>query len=296
MKNTLKALTVLTLALSPITVAHATNNPYLGSNVTRTYDLADLMNKPGQLDIGKQDMFILDMPETVTEVVASKEGLLQVEVMDNLVMLTAKKTTGSTPLMIRLESGKYAMWQVRAVPGGNTLKRIQVLDHPNTDVTKPNLGSLPISPVQNTTVITTSPTVDTTPQNGPELASARQNLNAAISSVQSLKTQSAPVKDAPAELHVKAVKQNAEKSTALVLTLSNGLGRDVTLDAKYLKVRVNGQTLDAQATTLSLTAGSTSFALVTLPQAVQADAVVTVEWLAYDSVTKVYYRLSARVA
>lgn len=124
---TLGSILALTLPLALSSAdAQAFNPNYsnqLGNSITREYDMLTLRTRKAIVEVGKDNATILDFPDTVTEVISpdkSLDGILKVEVLDNLVMLSTESTRGAGPLIVRLANRDLAFFQVKITPTADT--------------------------------------------------------------------------------------------------------------------------------------------------------------------------------
>lgn len=101
----------LASAQSPDAPANA-SNPYLGGNITREYRALDLKNSYGILDVAVGEIWVLNLPDDVTDVVTSREGVLQFNQRGPRVVVGALASSGSYPMLVMTADSVY-FFQVR---------------------------------------------------------------------------------------------------------------------------------------------------------------------------------------
>lgn len=133
----LTILAALALAASHGTTS-AASNPNLGPNITRTYTTAELSSAYGILQIGKDELWMLNFPDTVTDVLTTREGVLDTKMMGSTVALAAILPSGSLPVAIKLANGltQYFLVTLSASHGGG-VRNIVVRDATGAEPSPP---------------------------------------------------------------------------------------------------------------------------------------------------------------
>lgn len=268
----LTAALIASVAQAQQTPVPTSVNPYLGTNITRTYSINELMNRPGLLTLGKGDMIFLDYDSDVDVIVTPQAALMDIpEPLGNLVVLTGKVSSGTAQLMIRLTNGKYTPFMINFTPGSNTMKRIRITDLPAVDFAQP--------------VVQTPVASGSLPQyaaGGPNTYDLTRFLPAATT---------APLnRTQPSWLA--AGLSNQQNTVAI--TITNGGPRELRLSSKDLQLNVEGRAVPVNLSS-DLTVGSGQTQVVTLPlgSAVSPDADLSATWLAYDAGANTYYNVTA---
>ncbi len=282
-----KRLLPLALLLSPLAAAQSAPNPYLGANITRTYTLDDLMTRPGLIRLGKGDMVVIDLPSDVSAVVTPQAGSMDIPApLGNVVVLTAKVSSGSAQMLVQLDSGKYANFALNFTSGGNGMKRVLVTDSPNIEyaptVSTPQNSSMPAytAPSPASAPITVVPT---TP------ASASPAALAPLKTIQA----TLPISRAQPEWLLATAKINSSTlGDSVAVTITNIGTRAVTFTPDAT-LTVDGQAMRGNADgNLTVQAGQSRSFLVNLPARVTPNASVTLDWAAFDQGSNTYYHVT----
>ena len=98
----------------------APNSSYMGSNITRVYNAEDLMTSYAKLDVRMGQIWVITMPDTVTDVITSREGVLQFSRRGQRVVVGALASSGTYPMLVMTQDNVY-FFQVTLGPnsGGN---------------------------------------------------------------------------------------------------------------------------------------------------------------------------------
>lgn len=106
-----KPMFILLAALSMATAQAATTptptNNYLSGNITRTYNAEDLKTRSALLDVSIGDIWVLNLPDTVTDVITTKEGVFQFKQSGSTVILGALVTSGTYPVLVTTQDANY---------------------------------------------------------------------------------------------------------------------------------------------------------------------------------------------
>lgn len=299
-----KLILLATLSLSTAfaqATAPAGSNPYLGANITRTYSLDDLMNRPGLITLGKGDMLILDLPSDVTAIVTPQAAMMDIpEPLGNVVVLTGKVSTGKAQLFVQLENGKFAPFLVTFTPGGNGMKRIRILDEPRIDYAQP----IPAPTPQVTTMPAYTAPAGAAPIFTPSTASAkpavttpdRQQIQGVLAPVTALPASVPTLTRAqPTWLQLTPYLSSEQRADVLTLKVSNGGARPLVFSGRDVVVTVDGrQVLVTMAQEVRVQPGETQMVDMVLTDRVEPGAKVNLDWLAFDAGANAYYRVAAR--
>lgn len=269
----------------------ANPSPYLGSNITRTYNVEDLMTRPGLLKIGKGDMIVLDFPAAVTAIITPQAAMLDIpEPIGNIAVLTGKVASGSAQMMVQLDNGKYATFQISFTAGGNGMKRIKVQDIPATDYAQPvadapaAASAFPVISAPVTPAALPAPSQPAPSQPG---AAGSGSLN-----VGTFPTQGAAALNRPQPAWLR-LDSSVKSGGALTVTVSNSGVRPITLNTKDLYITDQGRSMPVtydQDVTVNASASQTF--IIPLPEQASISSGIKVDWLAFDTGANTYYALS----
>lgn len=187
MKRLTLALSVGTL-LGSIAYASPTQGDlkpsiYMGGNITRTYQADDLKRTYGILSMSVGEIWVLNLPDTVTDVITTRDGVLQFSRRGNRVVVGAIASSGTYPIVVQTDDSLY-FFQAQLSPSkGGGIHNIVVEASPPANEQEPQSGAaaqpaplrtsqlripaqvLPISPV-------VSSVQAPTPQSAPRQAEA----------------------------------------------------------------------------------------------------------------------------
>lgn len=306
MRRPFLAVLFLTSALSPVLAQSA---PPLGANITRTYDVTDLMTRPALLTLGKGDMLILDLPGDVSAVVTPQASSLDIpEPLGNVVVMTAKVSTGKAQIFVQLQSGKYASFLVNFVPGGSGMKRVKITDDPDPDLAQPRATParpptsrslatppaggadvpprafapipVPASATPAADPVSTPSTSDVIPPAAPPTA-----VTPVVASL---------TRPQPDWLRLGARVEHEPRADVLIVTLANVGTRTLHVGAEDAVVTVDGRrvlaTLDAE---VDVRPRAIENVRLTLAERVAPGSVVRVTWTGRDEGLRTTYRFSA---
>ena len=284
-------------ALAQVT-APAGSNPYLGANITRIYSLDELANRPGLLTLGKGDLFMLDFPADVTTVVTPQAATMDIpEPLGNVVVMTAKVSSGSAQVLVQLENGKYATFIVKFTPGGSGMKRIKVIDEPKTDYAQPIPAPVPAvtaMPSFTAPTMTGAPifTPSTASQPAPVASDGRQQVQNVLAPVASLPSAVQTITRAQPDWLRLSTHLSSEGMT---VSVTNGGARPLVFSGKDVVVTVDGrQVLVTSAQEVRVQPGETQEVNLVLTERVTPGAVMNLDWLAFDAGANAYYRVATR--
>ena len=139
----------LASAQSPDVPAANASNPYLGGNITREYRASDLKNSYGILDVAVGEIWVLNLPDDVTDVVTSREGVLQFNQRGPRVVVGALASSGSYPMLVMTADSVY-FFQVRlSASRGGGVRNVVVRgdEAPSQDQAIPGFPSTAAQPV-----------------------------------------------------------------------------------------------------------------------------------------------------
>jgi hypothetical protein len=157
-KTLLSLVTFLSLSMSAAYTPPVTVNPNLGPNITRTYTTAELTNQYGILQIGKDELWMLNFPDTVTDVLTTREGVVDTKMMGSTVAIAAILNSGQLPVAVKLANGLSQYFLITLSPSkGGGIKNVVVSD---------------------ANVVTPTPVSAVTPQNSAAAGGARYTLQA----------------------------------------------------------------------------------------------------------------------
>jgi hypothetical protein len=128
-KTLLSLVTFLSLSMSAAYTPPVTVNPNLGPNITRTYTTAELTNQYGILQIGKDELWMLNFPDTVTDVLTTREGVVDTKMMGSTVAIAAILNSGQLPVAVKLANGLSQYFLITLSPSkGGGIKNVVVSD------------------------------------------------------------------------------------------------------------------------------------------------------------------------
>lgn len=312
---TFKRLLPLTLSLLafslPLAQAAAPNqSATLGPNITRTYTTAQLSTQAGLLQIGKDELWMLNFPDTVTDVLTTRDGVLDTKMMGNTVALAAILNSGQLPLAIKLANGvtQYFLVTLSASRGG-AIKNIVVTDASATEAAAPvsTVTPQPTTADANTRSyvqpgVVTAPTTSRPSQAGLSAKSAAVPPAAVLpitppatapqSALQAPPMTATPVAQTSVpglQLPLQAQFAVQQDGTALVLyyRLNNPSGGAYLLNDQQLHVSSGSQLLSTNGRgPLTLAPGANTYGTVMLSAAgVTPGTPLAVEWSAVQQST-----------
>ncbi|GGR12831.1 hypothetical protein [Deinococcus ruber] len=142
-------LLIAALAGGPAVLAAPTqdvaSSPYIGGNITRTYSADDLKKTYGILDMAVGEIWVINLPDTVTDVITSRDGVLQFSQRGNRVVMGAIASTGSFPVLVMTADSVY-FFQARLSPNrGGGMRNVIVRgdEAPSQDQQIPGFPSSP---------------------------------------------------------------------------------------------------------------------------------------------------------
>jgi hypothetical protein len=157
-KTLLSLVTFLSLSMSAAYTPPVPVNPNLGPNITRTYTTAELTNQYGILQIGKDELWMLNFPDTVTDVLTTREGVVDTKMMGSTVAIAAILNSGQLPVAVKLANGLSQYFLITLSPSkGGGIKNVVVTD---------------------ANVVVPTPVSTVTPQNSSAAGGARYTLQA----------------------------------------------------------------------------------------------------------------------
>lgn len=130
----------------------APNSSYMGSNITRVYNAEDLMTSYAKLDIRMGQIWVITMPDTVTDVITSREGVLQFSRRGQRVVVGALASSGTYPMLVMTQDNVY-FFQVTLGPnsGGNGSVR-NIIVQPKAEEMDPGFPTSVAEPRSTTTI------------------------------------------------------------------------------------------------------------------------------------------------
>lgn len=264
-RNTL-ILASLSLGAS-LAATPASTNPYLGQNITRTYAISELLNRPGLLTLGKGDMLYLDYDQDVDTINTPDGAMMDIpEWKGNVVTITGKVATGTAQLLVTLVDGKITPLVINFTPKTNTLKRIRITDIPSADYAQPQ----PPAPV---------------------VSAGLPAYRAPITSSAALGVGAAPAPITRAQPDWLKVELSQTGNT-VAISVSNAGPRALKLARQDLNLSADGSPLSVNLNgDLDVAPGQTQVVTLPLSNAVSPGAALMAEWLAYDAAASTYYKV-----
>lgn len=92
---------------------------YMGDNITRVYNAEDLQKSYAKLDVSMGQIWVITMPDTVTDVITSREGVMQFSKRGQRVVLGALASSGTYPMLVMTQDSVY-FFQVTLRPSGGS--------------------------------------------------------------------------------------------------------------------------------------------------------------------------------
>ncbi|MCD0159929.1 hypothetical protein IHN63_01280 [Deinococcus sp. 6YEL10] len=105
----------LAFGLASAAPMEAPQNTYMGGSITREYRASDLKQAYGILDIAMGEIWVLNLPDDVVDVITSREGVLQFSQRGQRVVIGATASTGSYPILVMTADSVY-FFQARLAP------------------------------------------------------------------------------------------------------------------------------------------------------------------------------------
>jgi len=137
-----RLLALLSLTLSITALA---GNPYVGTNITRTYYESELESCPGVLDMQPGDLWTLTLPDNITDSFLTRDGLVERKVQGNRVVMAVTATSGSSPMLVMTEDG-HALRFMITIQGGVGGRNKNVVIKPGWGSSRTCTGALPVTP------------------------------------------------------------------------------------------------------------------------------------------------------
>lgn len=123
---TLTAAAFSTAHAAPVIPSTPATTPYMGGNITREYRAEDLKTSYGILDVGIGEIWVLNLPDTVVDVITSKDGVLQFKQAGSRVIVGALASSGSYPVLVMTQDSVF-FFQARLNPSrGGGVRNIVV--------------------------------------------------------------------------------------------------------------------------------------------------------------------------
>lgn len=140
---------------------------YMGPNITRVYYADTLTAQYAILDLNEGDLFTLEFPTNVTDIIFTKEGMISARILGSKVVVAATAQQGTLPIAIVLDDGRMQYFMAKFTKGtSNTMKSIRVIERPQSGT-----ASTPTGAMQAATPVTPSSMPDERPvQASPTLA------------------------------------------------------------------------------------------------------------------------------
>ncbi|MDR6220004.1 hypothetical protein J2Y00_003615 [Deinococcus soli (ex Cha et al. 2016)] len=137
-------------------------NTYMGGSITREYRASDLKQAYGILDIAMGEIWVLNLPDDVVDVITSREGVLQFSQRGQRVVIGATASTGSYPILVMTADSVY-FFQARLAPsrgGGvrNIIVRADQAPEPEQQIPGFPTQAAPTNALPQTSVPVTAPT------------------------------------------------------------------------------------------------------------------------------------------
>lgn len=120
---------LLTALLSASALAVATpapKTPDLGANITLNYKADDLKSAYAILNIAAGDIWVLNLPDDVVDIVTSKDGVLQFQKRGNRVVIGATASSGSYPVLVMTQDSVFFFQARLSASRGGGLHNIVV--------------------------------------------------------------------------------------------------------------------------------------------------------------------------
>jgi len=293
-------------------------NPYLGSNITRTYTLEDLSTRPGLLQIGKGDMVILDFTSEISAIITPQAAMMDIpEPLGNIAVLTGKVASGSAQLLVQLDNGKYASFAISFIPGGNGMKRIKIEDFPKMDYAQPVVAAPAPSNQNMPSYFAPIPLpASSTFSPAPVVAAAPMPVQPAVAPV--MVQAPAPAAPAapliiPAPITLNRNNLNVPSATSMnrpqpawismntimngqqnvLITVTNRGVRPLTLSSRDLVITMDNRTMASFSDdVIQVAAQAAQTISVPLDAPVVPGTSVRIGWNAFDAGAKTFYALS----
>ncbi|WP_157451529.1 hypothetical protein [Deinococcus aquatilis] len=134
---------------APLAPAAPATTPYMGGNITREYRAEDLKTSYGILNVGMGEIWVLNLPDTVVDVITSKDGVLQFKQTGSRVIVGALASSGSYPVLVMTQDSVF-FFQARLNPsrGGGVRNIVVRADQaPDDEQVLPGFPSAPATPM-----------------------------------------------------------------------------------------------------------------------------------------------------
>lgn len=139
-------------AQSTVTTPNTITSPgqYLGPNITRVYYADDLQSQYAILDLVEGDLFTLEFPINVVDIIFTREGMVGTRILGTKVVVAATAQQGTLPIAVVLEDGRMLYFMAKFGKGAsNTMKSIRVIERaqPAAAATNANGGMQAATPI-----------------------------------------------------------------------------------------------------------------------------------------------------
>jgi len=272
------------LVLCAVTVpayAQSGSNPYLGNPAIRMYNLSQVTNAPGLIDVPQGDIVTVQLPLAVATYVLAHQEWFHVELDSDTAYISALANNGRSTLVLRLSDGTLVRWVLNATKSGAVGKGITVFDDRNSG----NYAKGTPMTSMKTPVTAAQAIVPASSVNTPISVLAPQEGDASSAT--------AALQDALKRLSVYSAKRvtatlNARPSTREVeVNLTNVTAKDLTLSGQSAALWIDGEAVAVSAPNVILKANSTQRVLLRLSQDVTDEQMLRLAWTASDGATNV---------
>ncbi|GGS03022.1 hypothetical protein [Deinococcus sedimenti] len=261
----------------------APQNTYMGGSITREYRASDLKQAYGILDIAMGEIWVLNLPDDVVDVITSREGVLQFSQRGQRVVIGATASTGSYPILVMTADSVY-FFQARLSPsrgGGvrNIVVRADQAPEPEQQIPGFPTQAAPTTPLPQTSVPVAVPASLTTtraPASPPAAAAPVSPARTSVSTstpTRAVTSQVTPQPSAPpvpvplparADVEFRALTNGQQ--TRVYYRITNSGSVPVTFDERRLTL--NGvQGLGSTDATIRVNPGETKYGQVDLTTA-----------------------------
>ncbi len=284
----MKRFALLTLAIAALSYPagaqanlSATQNPYLGANVTREYRAEDLTSNYGILDISVGDIWVVTLPDDVTDVITSREGVLQFNRTGNRVIMGALASSGAYPILIVTADRMY-FFQARLTPSKGGGMRNVIVKADAVQQTDQRLNAFPQAPAAPVPAFTpvpapapaVTPVQSVKPAPAPAITPAAPKPQAT--------TSRGAVPEVQASVDFRAYTD--QQTTRVYYRVTNRSVAPITLNEQTLTVRNGDMVLPFQGRVSPMTVqpGETVYGDVEIPTHQPA---LNISWSVRDAIT-----------
>lgn len=270
-----RALTISALLIgAALTPALATgSNPYLGVPSIRSYNLTQVLNAPGLIDVVQGDFISITFPEKIDSFVLAHQEAFSVQLDGDTAYVSALNGSGLSTLLVKLDSGMRPRFVLNATKTGQLGKGVVVLDDRAAGNYSKSVPLVLNSGPAAQGLAASAPLTGVAPTSAPSTDAGTAALSAALTR---LKTYAQKTVTASVVAH--------PDTREVEVTLTNTGAVPVALIGSDVRLFVDETPYAVSAPNVTLAAGTSQKVLLRLSQDVTAEQGLRLTWEASDGV------------